>query len=43
VRTVCIVPESFAGVSDWLEEQRFLWRRRLDQLDAYVKAMEAAR
>lgn len=41
VRTVCIVPEQLAGAATWLEEQRAMWERRLDQLDSYIKTMES--
>lgn len=40
VRTVRIVPDQLRHASDWLEKQRSVWERRLDQLDAYVKEVE---
>ena len=39
VRTVRIVPDRFQPAAAWLERQRSMWDRRLDQLDAYVKTM----
>jgi DNA-binding transcriptional ArsR family regulator len=41
VRTVRIVPETLRETEGWLAEQRRLWTRRLDQLDAYVETLEA--
>lgn len=32
VRTCCIVPEGFAVVEHWIQQQRSLWERRLDRL-----------
>jgi len=40
VRTVQIVPDQLRHAANWLEKQRSIWERRLDQLDAYVKEME---
>lgn len=40
VRTVEIVPEQLERAADWLEKQRLVWERRLDQLDTYVKTLE---
>jgi DNA-binding transcriptional ArsR family regulator len=40
VRTVHIVPDQLQHAADWLQKQRSIWARRLDQLDAYVKEME---
>lgn len=40
VRTVRLVPKQLKRASDWLEKQRTMWEKRLDQLDAYLEAME---
>lgn len=40
VRTVHLRAEPLGVALGWLEEQRSLWNRRLDQLDAYVHEME---
>ncbi len=40
VRTVCVVPERLRLAAGWLEHQRLIWEKRLDQLDHYVKNME---
>lgn len=40
VRIVRIVPERFAPATRWLSDQRSLWNRRLDRLDAYLAEME---
>ena len=40
VRTVRIVPGQLRRAAGWLEEQRSIWERRLDQFDTYVKEME---
>lgn len=42
VRTVQVVPSQLQRASGWLEKQRAIWERRLDQLDAYVQGMENA-
>jgi DNA-binding transcriptional ArsR family regulator len=39
VRTFRLAPEPLAEAADWLEEQRRLWERRLDQLDDYLQTM----
>ncbi len=36
VRTYRIAPQRMKLAEDWLAEQRQLWERRLDQLDAYL-------
>lgn len=36
VRTCAIVPEAFAPVRGWLDEQRAIWEGRLDRLEDYV-------
>jgi DNA-binding transcriptional ArsR family regulator len=38
VRTYRLAPERLADASHWLEEQREVWERRLDQLDDYLTA-----
>jgi DNA-binding transcriptional ArsR family regulator len=37
VRTLRLVEERLAPAATWLERQRGLWERRLDQLDTYLK------
>jgi DNA-binding transcriptional ArsR family regulator len=39
VRTYRLAPEPLADASRWLAEQREVWERRLDQLDAYLTTM----
>jgi DNA-binding transcriptional ArsR family regulator len=36
VRTCAIVPEAFAPVRTWLDEQKATWEARLDRFDAFV-------
>jgi DNA-binding transcriptional ArsR family regulator len=36
VRSCVIVPEAFAPVRTWLDEQRAIWEARLDRFDEYV-------
>src|SRR5213075_2141193 len=36
VRTYEIAPKRLKLAEDWLGQQRTLWERRLDQLDAYL-------
>lgn len=36
IRTCELAPERLQLASDWLEQQRGLWTRRLDQLDAFL-------
>ncbi|PZO02986.1 MAG: transcriptional regulator [Hyphomicrobiales bacterium] len=36
VRTCTLRTEPLAAAEDWLEAQRSLWTKRLDQLDAFV-------
>jgi DNA-binding transcriptional ArsR family regulator len=43
VRTVRIQPAILKRAAGWLDKQRALWERRLDQLDAYVKTIEEDR
>jgi DNA-binding transcriptional ArsR family regulator len=40
VRTYRIVPQPLKTAETWLEKQRALWDRRLDQLDAYLLEMK---
>ncbi len=37
VRTYRIAPRPLKAAEHWLDRQRSLWERRLDQLDAYLK------
>ena len=39
VRTCRLKPEPLASLDHWLEAQRSLWTRRLDQLDALLVTM----
>ncbi|MCZ8316490.1 metalloregulator ArsR/SmtB family transcription factor [Phreatobacter sp.] len=39
VRTCRLKPEPLAALDHWLEVQRSLWTRRLDQLDALLVTM----
>jgi DNA-binding transcriptional ArsR family regulator len=39
IRTCHYVPDRLAPVQGWLDQQRSLWERRLDQLDAYLLTM----
>ena len=43
VRTVRLVPETLRAAEDWMAEQRRLWERRLDQLDAYLGTLASGR
>ena len=36
VRTWRLAPKGLDGAEGWLERQRALWERRLDQFDAYL-------
>jgi len=38
VRTYRLAPRAFTAAEDWLSRQRTLWERRLDQLDAHLRA-----
>lgn len=40
VRTVQVVPKQLQQATNWLEQQRVIWEKRLDQLDSYVSTME---
>jgi len=39
VRQCVLCPEAFLPARTWLDEQRDLWARRLDQLDDYVTTL----
>lgn len=41
VRTCRLRPEPLAAAEHWLEAQRSLWTRRLDQLDALLATLKA--
>jgi len=36
VRTYQLTPQPLKLAEDWLEKQRAIWNRRLDQLDSYL-------
>lgn len=38
-RTYRLAPDSFEPVRGWLDAQRELWERRLDQFDQYVRQL----
>lgn len=40
VRTYRLTPEPLKQAAGWLDEQRELWERRLDQLDDHLAAMK---
>ncbi len=40
VRTYSLAPQSLKLASTWLEKQRVIWDRRLDQLDDYLIQMK---
>lgn len=40
VRTAQINPANLKRAARWLEQQRELWEKRLDQLDAYLTSIE---
>ena len=40
VRTYELAPNALQGAEDWMTNQRKVWERRLDQLDAYLLTME---
>ncbi|TDR31048.1 ArsR family transcriptional regulator [Aquamicrobium defluvii] len=41
VRTCAIVPEALEPIRTWLDEQRAIWKARLDRLEAFaMKAMK---
>ena len=39
VRTYELTPQPLEAMGGWLDEQRKLWNRRLDQLDHYLKQL----
>ena len=41
VRTYALEPTRLKVAEDWLGQQRALWERRLDQLDAHLMKMKA--
>jgi DNA-binding transcriptional ArsR family regulator len=43
VRTYRLAPDRLQAAAGWLEQQRTLWERRLDQFDAYVKTLDSTR
>jgi len=40
VRTYKIAPQPLKLAEDWLSQQRSIWERRLDQLDAYLNELK---
>jgi DNA-binding transcriptional ArsR family regulator len=40
VRTYALAPESLQAAESWMSDQRELWERRLEQLDAYLLTMK---
>ncbi len=40
VRTYRLMPQPLKAAERWMVEQRQMWERRLDQLDAYLKVMK---
>lgn len=40
VRTYRLAPQRLKLAEDWLAQQRSLWERRLDQLDAYLNELK---
>jgi DNA-binding transcriptional ArsR family regulator len=40
VRTYELAPKRLQAAADWMTDQRKLWERRLDQLDAYLLTMK---
>ena len=40
VRTYQLAPRPLKAAEGWLEQQRSIWNRRLDQLDAYLTDMK---
>ncbi len=43
VRTCHLVPKTLKQAEDWMTEQRELWERRLNQLDAYALKLKESR
>lgn len=42
VRTYTLKPQRLEKAEGWLQKQKMIWDKRLDQLDAYVLAMKDA-
>lgn len=40
VRTYRLSPRPLQAAEHWLDEQRSVWERRLDQLDAHLETMK---
>src|SRR5580704_1070877 len=40
VRTYALAPKPLRAAESWMADQRKLWERRLDQLDAYLQTMK---
>lgn len=40
IRTYRLMPQPLKAAERWMIEQRRMWERRLDQLDAYLKVMK---
>lgn len=40
VRSYRLVPQPLKAAERWMIEQRQMWEKRLDQLDAYLKVMK---
>ncbi len=40
VRTYQLTPRPLEAAEAWLERQRAIWDRRLDQLDAYLREIK---
>ena len=40
VRSYRLVPQPLKAAERWMIEQRQMWEKRLDQLDAYLKIMK---
>lgn len=40
VRSYRLVPQPLKAAERWMIEQRRMWEKRLDQLDAYLKIMK---
>ena len=40
VRTYRLAPKPLKAAEHWIVEQRQMWEKRLDQLDAYLKVMK---
>ena len=40
VRTFRLTPKPLSAAENWLEQQRSMWNRRLDQLDTYLSTLK---